>query len=181
MSESEKKSSDKPKGVTRSDGELAPSVSDREVQTFSDYSNTDESLGIENPIRVHQPIKVDRLQPQFLVPLGVNTISILDKDLISPKHEESGGIFFQESPFFFQYNNQNPSNIQKHNLNSSKSKKHNKKTPSPQTNQNPESDSPSVQLQSDETGVETSNLQTNQGGSSSNPENINYIQNQESE
>ena len=60
MSESEKKSSDKPKGVTRSDGELAPSVSDREVQTFSDYSNTDESLGIENPIRVHQPIKVDR-------------------------------------------------------------------------------------------------------------------------
>ncbi|AKG20503.1 hypothetical protein [Calothrix sp. 336/3] len=64
-----------------------------------------ENLGIKDPILPAKPLGQTTLTPQFIVPLGTQSISILDQNIFSPKLENNDvlGGDFQDSPFFSDY------------------------------------------------------------------------------
>ena len=65
-----------------------------------------ESLSKKDPLSPHKPLGENQgLTPQFLVPLGVQSLSILDPTIFSSKNSESdfSNNLFEDSPFFSEY------------------------------------------------------------------------------
>jgi hypothetical protein len=65
-----------------------------------------ESLSKKDSLSPHKPLGGNQgLTPQFLVPLGVQSLSILDPTIFSSKNSESdfSNNLFEDSPFFSEY------------------------------------------------------------------------------
>ncbi|MEH1778443.1 MAG: hypothetical protein V7L26_04720 [Nostoc sp.] len=70
-----------------------------------------ESLSKKDPLLPHKPLGGNQgLTPQFLVPLGVQSLSILEQTIFSSKNSESdfSNNLFEDSPFFSEYRDATP-------------------------------------------------------------------------
>ncbi|MFN6527216.1 hypothetical protein [Nostoc sp. ChiSLP03a] len=72
----------------------------------SKLTKSTESLSKKDTLSPHKPLGSNQgLTPQFLVPLGVQSLSILDPIIFSSKNSESdfSNNLFEDSPFFSEY------------------------------------------------------------------------------